>query len=764
MEQFKVMSRIHIISYIEKTDNIFPVSSINPVLLDRINFFYLNLSKIMSKSWRVTFKETSQLFRMILFGCFLIQIASPSFAGERPVAVIMLKGEAYLLDKDKKKEPAIIGQEFLQSEYPWVQNNKSSTLYIQTGNKLVEIEQEGVFLLKELFQQKSSILKSSLGFLNKLANPRSYISQLRVRGDSESAEINDQAAFEDLWQQLVLEPAAEKSQFTSQELLAMAAWFQKQGKSARVAYLLERLNTSSSDKNEYYGKMRMDALQNVTLSDINREVKETREAAKKHYQLGRHKALLIGINDYDEPSWQTLKTPVKDVEQLKNLLISDYFFEETDVVILKNASFDRIIGAFNDIKKVTDSNTNLLIYYAGHGYYPPGEEEGYWVPKDAGSPETQRLFIPTSTILSKIKSIQSRHTLVIADSCFSGSLIRTTRGAAVHSRYFRDLSTKKSRQIITSGGLEPVVDQGWGDNSVFAGKLIDILKEKRNTPLSASELALNLRKEVKNANAIQTPEYGRLHMSDDQSGEFFFVRKDQNPMAVIAQSEPLVPARDFTDQNLNEVEEEEVIFPSKDGYRLNFGLGFQVAILNYRFSYQDSNGEKKTESDSTALTGTIMHLGVKRTIERFNYELLTSFGQISTSAIECDREDENTEFCSKYAGSSVSGKYTAAGVYASYSVLPKFYIDVEVGGGLLYQNYEFKKLLDARDLDSTFISGCVKAELSYLIDNWFIGESNEFCAKAYQVSGNLSDYENNSLSDLQIPFNIKISLMAGYRF
>ncbi len=712
-------------------------------------------------------KTVSRFSQLILFfiSCwFLTNITASALAAEKPTVIVLFKGKVYLLDKQKKRIPAAVGQEFLISRYPRIQVDDAATLYLQQGNKLVELKKAGIYGLSELFTGRPSVSGRFLSFLSDLIAPRSYVSQVRVRSETGNFGLDDEQTFDDLWQQLVLEDSQKPSQFGNKDLLAMAAWYQQKGNAIRVAYLMERINASENGSNYVYREMRMDALQKVSLSDINKELQETRALAEKKYTPGNHKAILIGINSYDEPSWQALKTPINDVEELKSVLVRDYFFSDNDIVLLKNATFDNIIGAFNDIKRVTDSDTSLLIYFAGHGYYPPGEDEGYWVPRDAGSPETQRLFIPTSTILSKIKAIQSRHTLVIADSCFSGSLIRTTRGTATNSRFFRELSSKKSRQIITSGGLEPVSDQGWGNNSVFAGKLLDILTQKRSTPLSASELALNLRKEVKNADAAQTPEYGRLHIPDDENGEFFFVRKDQELATVITQPAPAITVKDHESPGQTEHVEEEIILYDRDGYRLNIGFGIHMAVLNYRFSYEDSENKDKSEKDSTSLSGTMLNIGLKTTDKRLSYEVSANFGQLSTSSFECDSEDEETEFCKRYAEASVSGRYNSFGIFAGYNLLPHYPLDLEFGGGFLYQNYSFKKLLDAEDLDSTFISTCARIEFSYLFGDWYLGERNDFCVRTYQIDGTLSDFENSSLSDLQIPFNFKINLVASYRF
>ena len=74
---------------------------------------------------------------------------------------------------------------------------------------------------------------------------------------------------------------------------------------------------------------------------------------------------------------------------------------------------DSTLGGGPDEEFYDAEDTSLLIYYAGHGFYPVDEEEGYWIPKDAGSPETQKSFISSSSILGKVKALKTKHTLLI---------------------------------------------------------------------------------------------------------------------------------------------------------------------------------------------------------------------------------------------------------------------------------------------------------------------------------------------------------------
>jgi hypothetical protein len=49
-----------------------------------------------------------------------------------------------------------------------------------------------------------------------------------------------------------------------------------------------------------------------------------------------------------------------------------------------------------------------------------------------------------------------------------------SRGAKIN--WFKTMTRKRSRMVLTSGGLEPVLDAGGGNHSVFTKALLDVLK------------------------------------------------------------------------------------------------------------------------------------------------------------------------------------------------------------------------------------------------------------------------------------------------
>lgn len=246
-------------------------------------------------------------------------------------------------------------------------------------------------------------------------------------------------------------------------------------------------------------------------------------------KTGTYRALIIGNNDYSSTNgvWPPLKTAVSDARALKTLLQDHYHF--TDVKLIENGSRRDVLLELQSLSKRVLSNDNVLVYYAGHGYMDEDTSTGYWVPVDArGRDHTS--YLRNSTIRDELTRIASRarHTLLISDSCFSGSLLRSgRRGIPPDSgseKYYKKVVKKKSVQIMAAGGVEYVDDDYKSSgHSPFTYFLLNELKTNDRPLITLSELSNNVEKAVAN-NVEQVPESGVLHGAGDELGEFVFVR------------------------------------------------------------------------------------------------------------------------------------------------------------------------------------------------------------------------------------------------
>lgn len=236
---------------------------------------------------------------------------------------------------------------------------------------------------------------------------------------------------------------------------------------------------------------------------------------------GQYYALLIANQDYEHLT--PLGTPIADVRALAEVLQQDYGFE---VTLLENASRTETLNKLDELVSRATEPDNLLIYYAGHGIVDPSTEEGYWLPVTA-LPNRRAEWIANSTIRDTLKATSARHVLVIADSCFAGSLSRSVAaGLDVGSqRYYEKLANQASRTALTSGGMEPVDDAGPGGHSVFAGVLIRTLRENQDPILEGDRLHQIIRRPVMvSSSDAQQPLYSDVRDTGHDDGDFLFLR------------------------------------------------------------------------------------------------------------------------------------------------------------------------------------------------------------------------------------------------
>jgi hypothetical protein len=232
-------------------------------------------------------------------------------------------------------------------------------------------------------------------------------------------------------------------------------------------------------------------------------------------------ALLIGVEKYQyaNANLGNLNQPVKDAAALMTVLAGDYNFKEQNVQLLKNPTRDQIITAFEDLAKKVTPKDNLLIFYAGHGIWDERLKVGYWLPSDAKT-DNKSAWIANSTIRDYISGIQSKHTLLITDACFSGSIFKTREVISEVNEYaVAKIYQLPSRKAMTSGTLTTVPD-----TSKFMEYLLKRLRDNTSNFLTARQLFFSVETAVMN-NTNTVPQFGVIQETGDEGGDFIFMRK-----------------------------------------------------------------------------------------------------------------------------------------------------------------------------------------------------------------------------------------------
>ncbi|MEP7182521.1 MAG: caspase family protein [Betaproteobacteria bacterium] len=245
--------------------------------------------------------------------------------------------------------------------------------------------------------------------------------------------------------------------------------------------------------------------------------------------LGKYYALVIGNQQYQKLA--RLNTPEADAAEIARVLRERYGFT---VTVLLNATRWEIMEELNKLRALLTEKDNLLIYYAGHGQLDRVNALANWLPVDA-DPTSTANWIASSTLTETLNTMSAKHVLVVADSCYSGAMTRSSIGGLqpglsdeARLVWLKSIADSPSRTVLTSGGVSPVMDGGGGRHSVFAQNFIDVLSENQDV-LPGKQVADVISARVTNVarkmNFEQRPEYAPIRFAGGESGDFIFLPK-----------------------------------------------------------------------------------------------------------------------------------------------------------------------------------------------------------------------------------------------
>lgn len=218
-------------------------------------------------------------------------------------------------------------------------------------------------------------------------------------------------------------------------------------------------------------------------------------------------AIFIANSNYAGGKWPALNTTVGEARNIRKLLIDKYGFKAENADTLFNKERKDVLAAVKaKMDKLTD-NDNLILFYGGHGYFVESTNMAYWVPLNA---ETEFDYISNTDITNLMKSCQARHILIMADACFSGAM---RGGLDAPSKYEYKF---KSRQLLTSGGSEPVPGK-----SAYVQMILETLNTNQDKYVSARELYTRIAKGIMDQTRTE-PTLRDMNVEGSQGGQFYF--------------------------------------------------------------------------------------------------------------------------------------------------------------------------------------------------------------------------------------------------
>ncbi|WP_116367693.1 caspase family protein [Parahaliea mediterranea] len=240
-------------------------------------------------------------------------------------------------------------------------------------------------------------------------------------------------------------------------------------------------------------------------------------------KAGPYQAVIIANYDYDY--LPDLSSPPFDANELKQVLQARYGFNVDVQINLNRAEMYKLLNAVRQFRE----DQFVLLYYAGHGKVDEFGD-GYWLPTDyrPGMPYSEA--VSSGDLTQTLQQSSARHVLVVADSCYSGALVRDTAPRIRKSipALMKYWLANKSRTVLTSGGVMPVLDEGPDNHSVFASALLQVLQQNTgaiNGEMIYAQVYDKVRAGAANLGYLdQVPQFAAIEDAGHENGQFVFVR------------------------------------------------------------------------------------------------------------------------------------------------------------------------------------------------------------------------------------------------
>ena len=228
-------------------------------------------------------------------------------------------------------------------------------------------------------------------------------------------------------------------------------------------------------------------------------------------QIERKYAVLFGIDQYRDKTIPPLENTIFDAETVGKLFKDKLGYE---VRVVQNPSKADVVRILNELAMEMRLHDSVVIYYAGHGFRDE-KAGGYWIPSDA-SVSDPRTWISNTDVSRMLAQIAAKQMVMIADSCYSGRFAEQAMKPSEARPSPEDVLAKRSVIVLSSGGDEPVADEGREGHSIFAWDLMRALRDVNNWQPGGSVFEQVKRDVVKSF--PQTPQYGAVPSAGHQAG------------------------------------------------------------------------------------------------------------------------------------------------------------------------------------------------------------------------------------------------------
>jgi hypothetical protein len=223
--------------------------------------------------------------------------------------------------------------------------------------------------------------------------------------------------------------------------------------------------------------------------------------ATRSLKTGRH-AVLVGINQYADPSISALATAEKDAQALHQLLTDPEAGgvppQNATLLLGVEATREKVIAALAQKKRVAPDSTTF-VYFSGHGV--TDGVDGYLLLHDSKSDSLEATAISNTDLKVRLGEIPSERKVVILDSCHAAAAIKGAKTKGIADLLER-FSARGQATLTASQANELALDVPALGNSLYTHFLVRGLRGEADVNADGvvvlTELTAFLEKHVRN--------------------------------------------------------------------------------------------------------------------------------------------------------------------------------------------------------------------------------------------------------------------------
>ena len=178
-------------------------------------------------------------------------------------------------------------------------------------------------------------------------------------------------------------------------------------------------------------------------------------------------AVVIGNRNYSKKDVPKVDFANRDANYVKEYLINTLGYREGNIIYVTDASqadFNSIFGTDKNYKGrlynyVKSAQSDIFIYYSGHGAPDPESKNGYFVPVDCDPSLVSLNGYSLNTFYDNLSKINYKSLTVVIDACFSGASeagMLLANISPVFIKVENPITSKENSVIFTSATGEQV--------------------------------------------------------------------------------------------------------------------------------------------------------------------------------------------------------------------------------------------------------------------------------------------------------------------